>query len=475
MATYSEFKGDSVRILDPGCGTLALSCALIEHIINYNNKIKSIELVAFETDPELIPISLQSISYLKSWVAKQGISINVMLFQEDFILYYAELFKEPGELFYKPVDLYDIVVSNPPYFKISIDDLRAKAAKIIVNGHPNIYAIFMALSARLLKQNGELIFITSRSFAAGGYFKTFREYFFKLIDLDKVHLFISRKDAFNKDKVLQETIIIKGTKRHQPEPEVIISSSSGLKDLNFPTIKIFPKKDVIDMSSSEKLLYLPTTDFEESVLEVFKNWSGNLSEYNIKISTGPVVAFRSKDYIKQGFEDGETQMAPLFWLHNVKQMSLEWPINKSDKGQYISIEGKSIPLLILNKNYIFLRRFSSKDDKSRLIAAPYFCNYIKSDYIGVENKLNYIYRPKGHLERNEVIGLCALLNSNLFDSYFRIFNGNVNVSATELREISLPPLETIRKIGDTIILANDFSIEYLNNIIKEHFEPAYII
>ena len=74
----------------------------------------------------------------------------------------------------------------------------------------------------------------------------------------------------------------------------------------------------------------------------------------------------------------------------------------------------------------------------------YFCNFITSEHIGVENKVNYIYRPKGHLDRNEIVGLCALLNSTLFDSFFRIFNGNVNVSATELREIPLPEIETIK-------------------------------
>ena len=132
--------------------------------------------------------------------------------------------------------------------------------------------------------------------------------------------------------------------------------------------------------------------------------------------------------------------------------------------------------LIPNKNYVLLRRFSAKDDKSRLVAAPYFCNFIEAEYIGVENKVNYIYRPKGHLERNEVIGLCALLNSSLFDSYFRIFNGNVNVSATELREIPLPPLETIKEIGNSVILSNDFSVDNANKIVSEQFEftPAII-
>jgi len=152
-------------------------------------------------------------------------------------------------------------------------------------------------------------------------------------------------------------------------------------------------------------------------------------------------------------------------------MSSKWC---SNGRQYIKVQDKSKSILIPNRNYILLRRFSSKDDKNRLIAAPYFCNFVEADYIGVENKVNYIYRPKGHLERNEVVGLCALLNSTLFDSYFRIFNGNVNVSATELREMPLPPLATIKEIGNNVILSNDFSVENTNQMVSEYFEPAAI-
>jgi adenine-specific DNA-methyltransferase len=475
MASYSEFEGNCVRILDPGCGSSVLSCAVVEHLVSLNKNLVAVDLVAYETDKELVPVTEQALRYLERWGNENGVGVTTRLYTEDFILHNGSVFNEAGDLFHSPVELFDIVISNPPYFKLSIDDKRARVAKVVVNGHPNIYAIFMALSAKLLKENGELLFITPRSYAAGGYFKIFREYFFKLIDLDKVHLFVSRKDTFSRDKVLQETVIIKGTKRVKPQPRVVISSSGGLKDLNDPLIKTFPKKDIINLGSNEKILYLPTTDYEEAVLEIFKNWKGNLAKFNIRISTGPVVAFRAREFLKENPESREAEVVPLIWLHNVKQMLLEWPVAKPKKEQYIRVEKRSMPLLIPNKNYVLLRRFSSKDDKSRLIAAPYFCNFIQSDFIGVENKVNYIYRPKGHLERNEIVGLCALLNSTLFDTYFRIFNGNVNVSATELREISLPPLEIIQEIGDTIILSKGFSVENTNRLVNEYFESAYSI
>ena len=86
-----------------------------------------------------------------------------------------------------------------------------------------------------------------------------------------------------------------------------------------------------------------------------------------------------------------------------------------------------------------------------------------------ENKLNYIYRVNGHLRRDETIGLAALLNSKLFDEYFRLFNGSINVSATELRIMPLPPIDDIRKIGNKIILNNNYSIDYINSLVERYF------
>ena len=68
------------------------------------------------------------------------------------------------------------------------------------------------------------------------------------------------------------------------------------------------------------------------------------------------------------------------------------------------------------------------------------------------------------------MGLTALLDSEMFDAYFRTFNGNINVSATELRMMPLPPIETIREIGKKIILRNNYSIDYINDLVLDYFK-----
>jgi len=466
MASFCDLKLNRYRILDPGCGTAVLTCTLIEYLINKNENIDFIDLVVYETDPELIVFSQNALTYLKTFLLEKEIRFQYSLLLQDFVLDNANSLKESKEYEVK----FDIVISNPPYFKLAKDDEKAIVAQELISGQPNIYSLFMGIASKLLKENGELIFITPRSFASGGYFKAFRKLFFNTVQIEKIHLFNSRKDTFNRDSVLQETVIIKAIKEHiDPNKKVNVYSSLGLKDINKPKLKILPCSELIDLSSKEKILHLPINDKEESILKLVTLWVDNLIDFDIQISTGPVVSFRALDYIQSDLNVESIDQAPLFWLHNINKMHLDWPVSYKAKGQFIKIENNSKSILLLNKNYVFLRRFSTKDDKSRLIAAPYFSNNLISSYIGVENRVNYFYRKNGILEKSEVAGLSALLNSELFNVYFQIFNGNVNVSATELRCMRFPPLLELKEIGNKIILSNDYSMGNVNKTVNKFF------
>ncbi|NMC58121.1 MAG: N-6 DNA methylase [Candidatus Methanofastidiosa archaeon] len=463
-----------LKILDPGCGVLILSCSLIENLIKNSPETESIDLTAYETDLDLIPYTQKAIKYLSNWTEKHHVRFSCNLIEEDFVLANKDCFKQSASLFDEPNnEIYDLVISNPPYFKISKDDKRAVIARSIVYGQPNIYSVFLMTAARLLKPDGELIFITPRSFSSGNYFRAFRDEFFKTIKLETIHLFDSRRDAFNRDNILQETLIMKGTKSilNGVSSKVLLTHSVGIKDLEKTTIKEYRINELIDFNSSEKILHLPVNETDDNIIRLFKSWKGNLNKYSIQISTGPVVSFRATNYLFREYVDSENlRLVPLYQLHNTAKMQFEWPVVKNGKPQYIQACEETKTLLLPNKNYIFLRRFSAKDDKSRLVATPYFVDITQAEFIGVENHLNYIYRPKGHLDRNEILGLSALLNSNLFDLYFRTFNGNINVSATELREMPLPPLEDIKEIGNQIIIKNNFSQEVVDEIVQNHFK-----
>jgi adenine-specific DNA-methyltransferase len=458
---------NEIKILDPGFGTGILTCALIEHLTK-EKKIKTIKLCGYEIDLDIIPYSQQVLHYLKDWLHGKNIELKYILHANDFIINNENKFADE-EFIFKGEDKegFDIVISNPPYFKIGKEDKRAIIAKNIVNGHPNIYPIFLYLSVKLLNPGGQFSFIVPRGFASGQYFKLFRHKFFKIVKLEWIHLFDSRKKTFNNEDVLQENIIIKGSigKNLLNKSKITVSSSNSLRDLEKPKIKSIDGSDIIDLNSKEKILHIPINNNEEKIIKIFKGWSGNLNKYNLQISTGPVVSFRAKDFLSVEQEDNS--YAPLFDLQNVESMNFQHPINKKNKPQYVKISNETTQILLPNKNYVLLRRFSAKEDDKRLIAAPYFMDVAISDTIGIENHLNYIYRPNGNMNRNEVLGIAALLNSKLFDNYFRIFNGNINVSATELRAMSLPSLDVVKEIGNQLILKNKFDYSVIEEIIEK--------
>lgn len=468
---------DEIKILDPGCGTAILSSSLIETLVQKKHKLKEVELVVYETDKDLLPYTKATLNYLNLWLQKRDVQFKAELNTNDFVLENKDCFEISNTLFLEPKNTsYDIVISNPPYFKISKEDKRAIVAKSIVWGQPNIYSIFLMTAAKLLKKGGQLIFIIPRSFAAGNYFRAFREVFFSEVEMEQIHLFHSRTDTFNRDKVLQETLIIKGKKQklNGNLPPILLTHSNGIRDLNNPTEKEYQADELIDFNTKEKILHLPSNEMEDKVIRLFKSWGGSLHKYEMQISTGPVVSFRATEYLFEQYQNGTIFLVPLYQLINTGKMTFEFPVSKRGKPQFIQLCEETKPLLLPNKNYIFLRRFSAKDDKSRLVASPYFVDISQAQFIGVENHLNYIYRPKGHLQRNEILGLSALLNSKLFDTYFRTFNGNINVSATELREMPMPPLQDIQQIGNQLILQNNYSQSIVDDIVNDYFDLEYI-
>ncbi len=452
MAAQINQKNNVIRILDAGAGTGVLGCALCEHLTNRKKKPSKIELAAYETNEELIESLEKANKYLKQYLEEKGVSLEFQIRKEDFVLKYAHNLQKMPLFFNQPkVDIkYDICISNPPYFKLSGTDSRAVAASEVVYGQPNIYFLFMAIAASILRVGGELVFITPRSFASGNYFRLFREKFFKLVRPERIHLFNSRKEAFKKDRVLQENIILKARRENNWQQDVesksvVISSCSGIKDIKLSRKRELPLVDIIDLNTDNKVLKIPEENWEK-ISAVFDGWQGSLEKYGLKISTGPVVAFRAKKFISEK-ESENKKYAPLLWLHNVKTMENIWPLYKPGKAQYIEESSESLPLLLPNGNYVLLRRFSAKEETRRLIAAPFIGRYYPYEMIGLENHINYIYRPGGMLKQEEAWGLAVLYNSSFYDRYFRGLNGSTQVGATEVSSIPFPPLEIIIEIG----------------------------
>ena len=469
---YEPRKCNLLRVLDPGAGSGTLVCALCETIAKSQTRPEAVELVAYELDKTLARQLEACLGYTKRWLTTRGIQTQFTIYTSDFVLDHASALDCSPRLFPCIQDIapFDVVISNPPYLKIPKSDPRAQAASLVVHGQPNLYALFMAVSTTLLKPMGQLIVISPRSYAAGPYFRLFRERFFSIMRPELIHLFGSRRDAFKRDQVLQENIILRARREDgwakQPLHETVqVSFSSGIHDLSNAERREVPLNEILDWPSRHKVLRIPTKATDDIVARLVRSWPGSLHKYGLEISTGPVVPFRSTELLSQHGKVPGTH-APLLWMQNIHPMKVIWPTNAPSKPQYIRISHDAMPLLVADNNHVILRRFSAKEQHRRLTAAPLLAGSLGSPVIGLENHLNYIYRPGSSLVEEEAYGLAILLNSNLIDTYFRTFSGNTQVSATELRATPLPPLKLIIEIGRRALSLPNFD-GLIDNLVEE--------
>src|SRR5262249_34589903 len=137
------------------------------------------------------------------------------------------------------------------------------------------------------------------------------------------------------------------------------------------------------------------------------------------------------------------------WMHNVRPFVTQF-LPKNGKPKHILVSVTSMRLLLPAKRYVLLKRFTAKEERRRLVAGIVEPKDSYSQFLGLENHLNYVYGPSGELSKAEALGLAALFNSALVDRYFRSISGNTQVNAAEIRGMPIPSLETIREIGQAV-------------------------
>ncbi len=468
MAAQIQAAGDRLRVLDPAAGTGILCCATIEELANRDTSPSSVELVAYEIDAELTEPLEAVLEYLRQWCREEHeVELDVRIESADFVMALGEALRRKDSLIPPEPDdgEFDIAISNPPYFKISKSDPRAVLASTVVYGQPNIYALFMAVSAALVRPGGDFISITPRSFTSGLYFRQFRRIFFDLVQPTLVHAFGSRREAFERDDVLQENVILRGTRLKTPPDDrqapLVISSSRGVRDLDESCRRGTTLDAAIDLDDRDRVLRLPVSEQDARVLDLVDSWPNTLASLGLGISTGPVVPFRAQDLVDREGQVPDSHV-PLLWMNHVRPMQVTWPLNRH-KPEYIKRQGAE-KLLLPNRNYVLLRRFTAKEEARRLSAAPYVAQSMPVPQVGLENHLNYIYRHAGSLTREEAWGLAALYNSRLLDTYFRCLNGHTQVNATELRAMPLPANDFIVELGERVKQL-DNPIDYLDPLI----------
>ncbi|MDE3179670.1 MAG: Eco57I restriction-modification methylase domain-containing protein [Acidobacteriota bacterium] len=441
---FSEPKSDTYRFLDPGAGIGSLTAALCERLSQSRRRLR-IEAHIFENHSEMLPYLRQTVSFCRNELEQVGHWVTVVIHDEDFILDAAAGTQGCRGLFNPGLRLeaLDAVIMNPPYFKLRKSSQYARVMDAVVHGQPNIYALFLAASAEMLRPDGEMVAITPRSFCNGLYFREFRRWFFDRMALERIHLFESRTDTFR--DVLQESIITLSRRLGKSSSHIAISTSYGRDIGESMRARKLPASFVVDTSTREYVIRVPVRDEDLSLLESVESWVNRFSDLGLGVSTGPVVTFRAREFLLHDLNRAD--FTPLLSTINVKPFETIWPAPRKKHPTGFKVCAASMRLLLPAQNYVLLRRFSAKEERRRLTASCLLNASRQSPYVALENHLNYVYHTRRPLSVDETYGLAALFNSALLDRYFRTISGSTQVNATELRNMPFPSLETIAAIG----------------------------
>ena len=277
MANMVERPNGSIRILDPGAGAGILAAAVTLRLLE-KKEISDVQITFVETDPSVLPLLQQTIAMLKQKCEKR----EVRLIFGNFIT------TNVGTDF-------DIVISNPPYLKIRKDSIESIAMSKYVYGQPNLYGLFMCRSLELLRDGGQYIFITPRSWTSGAYFQQVRSNLCADLNIEHLHIFESRNKAFSNNNVLQETMILSGIKSEAQKDYIQISISS---DDTYNDLSLFPAPaNIILPDKPDKPLLIPSSESDISVIESMSGLSDSFDSLGYAFKTGPVVEFRNANDI----------------------------------------------------------------------------------------------------------------------------------------------------------------------------------
>lgn len=422
------------HLLDAGAGIGSLCAAFLERARKKDFSFRGIEIDAFEIDDRLRPILARTLDEASSQ------HVKTRIIGGDFVLAASDFLND--DLFSGDLRRYSHAILNPPYKKIHSDSPHRIALAKTGIQVVNMYAAFVALAVELLEESGQLVAIIPRSFCNGRYYRPFRDFLLSHGAIQHLHLFNARDKAFKDENVLQENLIML-FERGGRQREVVVSNSTDDKFADY-SMHTYPFSDIVQDNDPERFIRIPATpalDFIEESSEI----KSTLTDLDIEVSTGPVVDFRLRQFIR---DLPESNTVPLLYPSHFSGAKIEWPKPKSRKPNAIIKNTDTERWLYPNDFYVVTRRFSSKEEKRRIVASivdP--AAFPKARSLGFENHLNIFHCHGKGLSQELAWGLMAFLNTSALDVHFRRFSGHTQVNATDLRQIKYPSRAVLLRLG----------------------------
>lgn len=425
MASLVEPAGGVLSVVDPGAGAGALMLALVAAAVD-RGRLERLSVVLVETDTQALELLDTACRAALLVADAHGLRLETRVVASDFcdVSGWAD-----GRSF-------DAVILNPPYMKLGASDpCRLMVGRRHGVDCPNLYAAFLAVAVELLRDGGQLVAITPRSFANGLYFTNFRRHLTDRASFRHVILFDRRDRVFRSSSVLQETVIF-SMRKSASGPGDLVRVETRPDHISGPQeVHDVPHHNIVLPHDPGRFINLPGSPDVMCVAERVAALPADLRSLGLSVSTGPVVDFRCREHLTAARVEGSV---PLIYPVNLRDARVEWPL-EARKPQGFTVAPQTRRWLFPNGIYVLVKRFTAKEERRRVVA----CVYDPVDgygHVAFENHVNVIHRDHGPLRRPEAESLVNFLNSDLVDTYFRMFSGSTQVNATDLRRLRLPEL-----------------------------------
>lgn len=445
MASLSHPKSSgTVRLLDAGAGVGVLSAAWIARVCQLERRPSRIAITAFEIDKGLLPRLERVLKHCQFFAESHEIELGFEILDEDFIRAANERLN--GGLFGEDWARFDATILNPPYAKLNTDSDERRLLRELGVETSNLYSGFVSLALRTLAPGGELVAITPRSFCNGPYFTPFRKDLLRLGSLTHVHVFDSRSEAFGDSSVLQENVVFRVERGVEQSATVQIewSSSGNLEDTVRREVTF---SEVVRSGDPDSFIHIAADEWDTRIANIVGILPSRLEDLGIQVSTGRVVDFRIRHALRQ---DPGPNTVPLIYPGHFDEGKVRWPRPGFKKPNAVWRDASVESQLNPTGTYVLVKRFSSKEERRRVVAVVFTPDAAPGEFVAFENHINYFHRRGVGLPGKLARGLAAYLNSTLLDSYFRQFSGHTQVNATDLRKLPYPTVAQLERIADQL-------------------------
>ena len=423
------------RLLDPGAGVGSLAAALVDRAAVEGWAV-GLDVTAVEVDGNLLRPLTETLHECE----QAAPAITSRAVSADFVEWACRRLEEG--LFAPKHEGFDLAILNPPYQKLAASSAVRRMLSRAGIEVTNLYAAFVALALGLLNPGGQLVAITPRSFCNGPYFRAFRRELLENSALRRIHLFEARNKAFRDTGVLQENVVVHLVKG-APQAAVTISTSAGSGEEAVHEERV-PFARVVRPDDPDAFIRIVSGDPAVAAATRMAGLECSVSGVGAAVSTGRVVDFRVREHLRGSVTDGTV---PLLYPHHLRagRVRLEEPRRK--KPAALAVNGVTQKMLLPAGNYVLVKRFSSKEERRRIVAAVLEIDDLGSTEVAVENHVNVFHRDGAGLPLELAWGIAAYLNTTTVDMFFRQFNGHTQVNATDLRSLNYPAEGKLEALG----------------------------